>query len=240
MPVKWTAERNERFLLLVIAGLKLNYSALAKEWKERYGMSKSLTHSYSLDTDGVLGDVDNFEPSPRAIEEQYKALCKRAGIKKGKSSDATSTPRKAAMTPMVTPKKITAVKTPTSSSKRSRKAMSEDDLSENEGAMASASNGNHTKRTKYDRRSKTPKTYIEEDDEAAADDEAASEDEPGGKFPTPAFGNGGVGDDLFDHDLNLDGTSEKVRGLSFSRNRKMDYDELSDISTFEPEQDMSY
>ncbi|KAK4548440.1 hypothetical protein LTR36_009350 [Oleoguttula mirabilis] len=212
MPAKWTAERNERFFLLVIKDVKLNYEKLSKEWKEHYG------------------DQDEFHPTARALQEQYKTLCKRAGVAKGRDGTVSNTPSKATATPKATPKKPILPKTPTSSAKRGHMAMSDEDDSEGD-RMVNASEA--AKRVKYDRRSKTPKVY----EDPGSDNEAAGveADAKAGSFGGLSHGIGSI----FDQELNLDGASEKAGSLAPRRNfrKAIDEDAMSDVSDFKPEGD---
>lgn len=48
-PVKWSAERNERLLLLIIKDIKIDCKKLTKEWHENYGtFCVTLTSSNKL------------------------------------------------------------------------------------------------------------------------------------------------------------------------------------------------
>lgn len=39
MAIKWTSERNEKLLMLVIGGIQVDKEKLAQDWKEQYRMS---------------------------------------------------------------------------------------------------------------------------------------------------------------------------------------------------------
>ncbi|KAK5129530.1 hypothetical protein LTR08_003189 [Meristemomyces frigidus] len=215
---KWTAERNERFFLLVLKDVKPNYENLQKEWKERYG------------------DLDDFQPTARALHEQYKNLCKRAGFAKEKDGKVKDTPSKPKPTPNATPSKPAKAtrspgpKTPSSGVKRSRKTMSEDD--DSEGELLTNLGSKSAKRTQYDRRSKTPKTYQDpgSDSESAADEGDANDLELGGH---------GIGlGSIFDQELSLDGPAENAAedgDRRKVRRQMLDEDALSDISEFKPD-----
>lgn len=103
--------------------------------------------------------------------------------------------------------------------------MSEDDDSESE---LTASISQSAKRTKYDRRSKTPKIYEDPGSEGADDETGAN---------VGSFGRVGNGiESIFDQDFNLDGACEKVGSFS-ARRKVVEEDTMSDISDFKPAED---
>jgi len=117
----------------------------------------------------LLGD----DVSVSAIRQHLNKLKKEVGG--GGDGDGLATPMKAKATPIKTmPKKSNGVKTPTSE-KRKARSMSDEDDSEDERAMTL---GSVTPRAKFQRRSKTSKSYRDEPgdelDEAAVDEEMGS------------------------------------------------------------------
>ena len=188
----------------------------------------------------MSGDVDEFQPTVRALQEQYKNLCKRAGVAKGRDGKVNDTPGKPRSTPNATPRKSaaavgamnpktpTAPKTPSSGTKRSHKTTSDEAGSEGESLYRKSESA---KRTRYDRRSKTPKTY----EDPGSDDEDAID-----------MGLGGQGSSLgsiFDQDLSLGGAADDAAednavgggGRRAMRRKWLDDDAMSEISEFNPE-----
>lgn len=128
-PKTWTPQRNEQLMLLFVNKIKFDHKVrdeLVEQWKLSYRTwyTRAMVHKQTADT--FVAD-DEFQPTARAIQEQVKALKKRAP---GTTSDSTPQPKaKAASKIGHTPSKRGAPKTPTSSAKRARVSrMSDDDL----------------------------------------------------------------------------------------------------------------
>lgn len=90
---KWTAERNERLLLLTVKDLKVDANKLAKAWGDQYG---TLRGSWTLKpqdfADSGSSGNDEFQPTARAITEQFAVLKKKATGGKGGAMKASTVP----------------------------------------------------------------------------------------------------------------------------------------------------
>jgi len=194
MPVQWTAEQDQRLLLLILSIHKVDNAMVATAWKSKYG--EDVTAS--------------------AIRQHLNKLKKEVG------GDVGSDGQTHKATPKATPKKTNATamksalpKTPTSG-KRKARSMSDEDDSEDEKAMdLNSPSKSAGPRAKSQRRSKTPKTYRELDDDDAADDEGDT-----------AFNDANGYDGIFDQHMKLEGAAGNGDGGNF--------DGMSDISSFEP------
>lgn len=82
--IKWTAERNERLLLLVVQDVKVDAAKLAKAWREQYGTLDHRVNAVVVFVQLMRSPGnDDFQPTVRAITEQFGALKKKAGGKAG-------------------------------------------------------------------------------------------------------------------------------------------------------------
>lgn len=186
-----------------------------------------------------------------------------AGNGNGGSSNAGAKGTKVS-TPLSksTPRKSKPVKTPTSSAKRGRKAaMSDEDDSEDERNMLNGNGKSPSKRAKYERHTKVPKTYGEPSSEDEFESLAGMTTDLKPVFDTRDT-NGSTAKDVgstFDQELNLDGMAEEVtvaphhpnataaaNGMAKEANvglrRKdvvADADAMSDVSDYQPEIDLT-
>ncbi|TKA67845.1 hypothetical protein B0A55_09129 [Friedmanniomyces simplex] len=202
MPEKWDAEKDQRLLLSILEHYKnqINFKQVATSWSEKYGT-------------GV---------SDRAITQHLQKLAKDVGGGDGGGATAgngsngrksvTSTPSKprAQPTPKKTPTKTPSKMISSGASKRKPADMSDEDDSEDERAMnGGAGSESPSKRIKTERRSKTPRSYVEPASEEEADDEAVVKHADGG---VGAFGGafengaGGAVDGEGDVQANVDMT----------------------------------
>lgn len=235
MPIKWTADKDQRLLLLALELGNVDKKAIAELWAKKYGMCESRRVPLSSPHSALThfeGNEESEQPAVRAIEEHLKALKKMAGGSKG--GKATSGPLPAANSVSSTPRKANMPKTPSSSAKRARtKAMSDEDDSEDERAMAKEESP--TKRAKYDRRSKTPKSYHNGDSADEDDLEEIAEVKPvvsGCANNIGGLSLNGVGS-IFDQDLNLDGVAEAPI-VPRKRTMAKDVDTMSEVSDYQP------
>ncbi|GAB7323007.1 hypothetical protein MBLNU13_g05533t2 [Cladosporium sp. NU13] len=204
IPTTWTAERDQRLLLLLVEQVKVNGDAVAAAWKTKY-----------VDT-----NKDSYVPTARAITEHIGALKKEFGGSTT-STSVTGTPKAKTTatpkaTPKATPRKSAAVKTPKSSAKRKRVSHSSDedvdmknDADDDSAAERERLNATPSgPRSTLSRRSKSvAKTYNEDDE---SDDElAAPQDNTRAATPTPTAGEEEEQTDFFGGGA-FDGAGEEV------------------------------
>ncbi|KAI5364944.1 hypothetical protein Slin15195_G044820 [Septoria linicola] len=219
MAVKWTSDRNEKLLMLVIGGLQVNKDQLAKDWASAY-------------------PDEEFQPTARALVEQFKVLQKRSGAKgsTGGAKKTFSTPKS---TPKATPvsKRTTTNKTP-QSRKRAATAMSDDDDDDDDDEKFDLSTP-LPKRQATSRRSKSrTASYV---DPGSSGEEGAKDanDEQSDDGLDDAFASvkAGVQDKADSHDpqkrdsvVNSDGGKGKAAAV-----RDYMAEEDNDISDFNPQ-----
>ncbi|EME81739.1 uncharacterized protein MYCFIDRAFT_87100 [Pseudocercospora fijiensis CIRAD86] len=144
MPIKWSAEQDQKFLMLIIDTVKVDYTSISNEWEKRY--------------------PGEDKPTPKALTEHVSKLKRTSKAASGGQGLSTPPSKKAGISKTTPGSKRVTQKTPTSSVRRGKiTSMSDEDDSEDEKKLDFSAPA--SKRESASRRSKTNKSYAESEEE---------------------------------------------------------------------------